>query len=272
MECKLVAEIGINANGDISIAKKLIDLAAMAGCSFVKFQKRTVSVVYTKEELDAPRISPWGITNREQKMGLEFSMEGYEEINTYCKDRIPWFASPWDVASVSAITDFDIPYIKIPSALITNMDLLHECKNHNQPVILSVGMSTKEEVDKAVNFLGGQVEYILACTSTYPTPIREVNLNFIKVLKDEYPRHRIGFSNHHPGIVLMVVAAAFGAEMMEFHVTLDRSSYGSDQAASIEPTGVLKICKYVYDLELAMGDGKWTVFDSEEEIKKKLRR
>lgn len=270
--CKIVAEIGINHNGSLDIAKKLIDVATMAGCDFVKFQKRTVPLVYTKGELDVPRESPWGTTNRDQKMGLEFSAYEYAEINTYCKSRIPWFASPWDANSLSMITDFDIPYVKVPSALITNMELLDGCKSCSQPIILSTGMSTKEEVDKAVRFLGGQVEYILACISTYPTHVNEVNLEFIRTLKDAYPKHRIGFSNHFPGIIFMVVAVAFGAEMLELHVTLDRSSYGSDQAASIEPTGVLKICKYVRDLELAMGSGEWTVFKNEKVVKKKLRR
>lgn len=271
---KLVAELGINHNGSLETAKKLIDVAVIAGCDYVKFQKRTIEAVYTKEELDAPRKSPWGTTNRQQKEGLELSMNDYAEIDHFCKEKkIPWFASPWDVKSVFLITRFNIPYIKIPSALITNLGLLDICKSStNKPIIISTGMSTKNEVDAALNLLGDQVEYILACTSTYPTSDNEMNLNFMTTLKKEYPKYKIGFSNHSPGIVYMIAAATLGAEMLEFHATLDRASYGSDQAASIETTGVLKIAKHIHNLEKAMNSGHWRVYKSEEAIKKKLRK
>ncbi len=272
MKCKIVAEIGINANGNVDTAKKLIDIASMVGCDFMKFQKRTISLVYTKEELDAPRESQWGKTNRDQKMGLEFSAYEYAEINDYCKDGIPWFASPWDVNSLSFLLDFDVPYVKIPSALITNMELLEGCKECNKPIILSTGMSTREEVDNAVSFLGDRVEYILACTSTYPTDPSEVNIANISTLKEIYPSVRIGFSNHYPGLMAMVLAAAHGAEMIECHVTLARTMYGSDQAASIAPKGLSELMDRLGLIRLMMGDGKKRVYDSEKIIKKKLRR
>lgn len=270
---KLVCELGINHNGNLATAKKLIDVACMAGVDYVKFQKRTIEAVYTNEELNSPRESPWGTTTRQQKEGLELSVQEYREIDAYCKNKIPWFASPWDVKSIFLITRFDIPYIKIPSALITSMGLLEVCKKTcSHPIIISTGMSTKSEVDRAIKFLGDRVEYILACTSTYPTSDNEMNLNFISTLKKEYPKHRIGFSNHSPGIIYMLTAVALGAEMIEFHITLDRASYGSDQAASIETTGVLKLAKHVRHLEKAMNSGHWKVYESEKKVRAKLRR
>ncbi|MHA1592732.1 MAG: N-acetylneuraminate synthase family protein [Candidatus Heimdallarchaeaceae archaeon] len=272
-KCIIVAELGINHNGDMDIAKKLIDAAKLAGCDYVKFQKRTVDLVYTKDELDKYRESPWGTTNREQKYGLEFGKKEYDEIDAYCQMKnIQWFASPWDCKSVEFITQYDIPFIKIASACITNFKLLEYIKMTAIPVILSTGMSTREEVYEAVNYLGKQVKYILACTSTYPTADNEMNLNFIKTLRKEFLHYiDIGFSNHHPGIFYSCVAAALGAKMIEFHLTLDRAMYGSDQAASIEIPGVFKIVKYIKGLEKAKGDGKWVVYESEEKIKEKLR-
>lgn len=268
-----VAEIGINHNGDLTTAFKLIEEAKQAGCDFVKFQKRTVEAVYTKEELDKPRQSPWGITNRDQKNGLEFSYQRYCDIDKYCQvNDVPWFASPWDIESVEFLTLFKQPYIKLASAMMTDYDIISAIKETRIPVIVSTGMTTKEELGGVLKVLGKQVEYILACTSTYPTAPEEMNLNFITTLKNEYPNYKIGFSNHSPGILFMAAAAALGAEMIEFHITLDRTMYGSDQAASIEPEGVRKICKYIHNLEVALGTGDWTVFPSEEPIKKKLRK
>lgn len=218
--CKVVAEIGINHNGDIDLAKKLIDVAKIHGCQFVKFQKRDIDLVYSKEELDKPRESPWGTTNREQKEGLEFGAEEYEEIDLHCVTReIDWFASPWDIVSVNFLRMYDPPFMKVASASLTDLELLQSIKETNIPVILSTGMSTKEELDGAIDLLGAQVEYILACTSTYPTPDSEMNLKFIRTLIDQYPNQRIGFSNHSPGIMFMVAARAIGAEMLEFHMT-----------------------------------------------------
>ena len=271
-DCLLVAEIGINHNGDLNTATQLIDAADVAGCGFVKFQKRTVDLVYTPEELDKDRNSPWGTTNRQQKEGLEFGPVEYDAIELHTqKKKINWFASPWDVESVRFLAAYDPSYIKIPSALLTSMDLLEEVKSTSTPVIVSTGMSNEVEVKKAIDLLGYQVTHILACTSTYPTAPEEMNMNFITTLKKEFPAYSIGFSNHSPGILYMAIARALGAEMIEFHVTLDRSMYGSDQASSIEPEGMKRIVKYTQGVTQAMGDGKWTVFPSEEIIKQKLR-
>jgi len=272
-KCCIVAEIGINHSGNLETAKKMIEAAAVAGCNFVKFQKRTIDLVYTPEELDRYRESPWGTTNREQKLGLEFEKEEYDIIDTHCRNSgIGWFASPWDVQSVNFLMQYSCPFIKIASPSITNFNLLRAVRDTGKLVILSTGMSTEEEVKKAVDFLGDQVKYILACTSTYPTKIEEMNLKFIQTLQKEYPDIEIGFSNHHPGILFAATSVIFGAKMVEFHMTLDRAMYGSDQAASIEVPGVFKLVKYIRDLEIALGSGSWSVFDSEKEIKKKLRK
>jgi len=272
LDCKLIAEIGINHNGDLTIVKQLMDTAKAAGCWGVKFQKRTVEAVYTEEELDRPRESPWGTTNREQKMGLEFGSFEYGLIDDYARSiNLRWFASPWDSEAVGFLADYTPEYMKVASASLTDMAILEEIKFYGSRVILSVGMSTKKELDIVLDYLEDQVEYILACTSTYPTKDEEMNLNHILTLKKEYPTYKIGFSNHSPGIIHMCVACALGAEMLEFHVTLDRAMYGSDQAASIEVPGILKLSKHVKNIGLAMGTGEWTIFPSEEAIKAKLR-
>lgn len=273
MSCKIVAEIGINANGDINIAKQLMDACRLAGVDMVKFQKRTIDAVYTKEELDRPRESPWGTTNRQQKEGLEFGLKEYFDIYQYSRvNKLPFFASPWDVASVEFLKTYNPPYMKVASASITDYKLLEAIRETNIPVIISTGMSTRDEVYAAVDWFGDQLKYILACTATYPTANNEVNLNHLQTLKKEFPKYKIGFSNHSPGIIYMVAAVALGAEMIEFHVTLDRAMYGSDQAASIEVPGILSLCKYVHRLEIAMGTGEWVVFPSEQAIKDKLRK
>lgn len=270
---ELVYEVGINANGSIETAKKMIDVAYSAGCHYVKFQKRNVEVVYTKEELDAPRESPWGQTNREQKLGLEFEKREYDEISTYCKGRIGWFASPWDVESTWFLAKYkDCEFIKIPSALITNLKILDTAILTMKPIIISTGMSTVEQIDNAVKFLGPSLYCIMHCTSTYPSKPSELNLNVIKHFKETYKNVKIGFSNHNPGLIYMPVAVALGAEMIEFHGTLDRSMYGSDQSASIEPEGVYHLAKWVQGVEAAMGDGVKRVYDSEIPIMEKLRR
>ncbi len=272
MSCLVIAEIGINHNGDLNLAKKLMDVASLADCDGVKFQKRTIDLVYTQEELDKERESPWGNTNRLQKEGLEFGVEGYESIEDYARTRnLIWFASPWDVESVNFLSIYNPPFIKVASALITNFELLEAVKQTGVPVIISTGMSTRDEVYEALNYLRRDVVYILACTSTYPTKVEEMNLAFITTLKKEFPQYKIGFSNHSPGIVFMEAAVILGAEMLEFHITLDRSMYGSDQAASIEPSGVVRVVRNIKAAQRAMGTGDWTVFDSEEKIKQKLR-
>ena len=268
-----VAEIGINHNGDMEIAKKLIDVASLAGCDYVKFQKRTVEKVYTDYELDQPRESPWGTTNRHQKDGLEFGKSQYDEIDRYCHTKnIGWFASPWDVESVDFLDRYDPPFIKVASACVTDRELLVRIGDTAIPVIMSTGMSTCDEVRQAFTIIGHRVLYLLACTSTYPTRPDEMNMRFMQTLRREHPGLKVGFSNHSPGLTFCIAAAAMGAEMIEFHITLDRSMYGSDQAASIEPPGVMSLVKHLRDVEAGMGTGEWTVFKSEEKIKQKLRR
>lgn len=271
---KIVSEIGINANGNLQTAKDMISMSKLAGCDYVKFQKRTIEKVYTKDELDKPRESPWGNTNRDQKIGLEFGVADYYDIDEFCKaNNIQWFASPWDIDSVDFLAGFkDLPYIKIASASITDFRILEHARAAEIPVILSTGMSTKEEVEKAVEYLGDNCEYILACCSAYPSKPEEAKLNHIKILKNMFPRHKIGYSNHSPGLTFCIAAAALGAEMIEFHITLDRSMYGSDQAASIETTGVFSLVKHIRDIEKANTFEGWNIFNSEQKIKEKLRK
>ncbi len=271
MKTKLVAEIGINHNGDLNIAKQLIDVAKLGGCQYVKFQKRTVEDVYTKEELDKYRESPWGTTNREQKNGLEFTKEDYDEIDRYCKEKgIQWFASPWDVKSVDFLAQYDMPFIKVASAMLTNEPMLKAIKNTDIPVIIATGMSSEFEVDRAAKFFGSQMAYILSCTSTYPTKPEDMNMNRIKTLRNRYA-DKVGFSNHSSGISFILMSYVLGAEMIEYHITLDRSMYGSDQSASIEPTGVLKIKDYIETYEKSWGDGKIECLENEKPIRDKLR-
>lgn len=273
MPVQIVAELGINHNGSVEIAKKMIDVAYSAGCDYVKLQKRTVDAVYTKEELDKPRESPWGTTTRDQKKGLEFGFNQLEEIDAYCKGKIPWFASPWDTKSVFDLTRFDIPFIKIPSALITNWPLIRLIlEKHDKPLIISTGMSTSKMIDEAVNLIGDRLYCLMHCTSTYPTVTEELNLNYILALREKYEPLIVGFSNHHPGIPFMVAAVALGAEMIECHLSLDRSSYGSDQAASIESGGLRRVVRYIRAIEKAMGDGVKRIYESEKPIIEKLRR
>ena len=271
---ELVGEIGLNHNGDIEIAKKLIDVCHVAGVHYVKFQKRDIESCYTKEFLDSPRESPWGTRQRHQKMGLEFDEKEYDEIDKYCyRVGMQWFASAWDLISLDFIMQYNIPFIKIPSALITDFDFLERTRKYDQQVILSTGMSTQDMIDDAIEILGIEKIYcIMQCTSTYPSASKEQNLQCIANFKVKYPWTKIGFSNHSPGLTYMTVAAGLGAEVIEFHITLDRAMYGSDQAASIEPEGVLKIAKYVRKIQDAMGDGIKKIYPSEEPIIKKLRK
>lgn len=270
---KIVAEIGINHNGDINKAKRLINIAKECGADAVKFQKRTIDLVYSEDELSKYRESPWGTTVRSQKEGLEFGQDEYEQIDSYCRlIGLPWYASPWDILSVNFLLQFDIPYIKIASALINNWDLLDKIKETSVPVIVSTGMTLKYDFDVCLEELGKQIEWILACTSSYPTPSGEMNLNFIKTLIDEYPHYKIGFSNHYPGIVYLYIAYALGAKMIEVHICESRADYGSDQAASLEPQALRKLCKDLKDIDLAMGSGQWTIFPGEFSVASKLGR
>lgn len=270
--CYIVAEIGINHNGDIDIAKKLIDVAVSAGCNAVKFQKRTVEIVYTPEELARPRESPFGITNGELKYALEFDLEEYQEIDRYCYEKkIPWFASCWDEPSVDFISQFDVPCYKVSSACLTDDRLLHHIRAKGKPIILSTGMSTLEQIDCAVDALGKQDLIITHACSTYPAYYEELNLRVIPMLKQRYGVP-VGYSGHETGLPSTVAAVAIGACMVERHITLDRSMWGSDQAASLEPNGIHRLVRDIRLIETSMGDGIKRVIEREVPIMKKLRR
>lgn len=270
--CFVIGEIGINHNGCVNIAKKLIDIAVMAGCDAVKFQKRTVDVVYSPEELAMPRPNVFGETNGDLKRGLEFGYEEYAEIDEYCRfKKIMWFASCWDEASVDFIEQFDVPCYKISSASLTDDDLLKHTKETGKPILLSTGMSTKEEIDHAIEILGRDI-VLFHCTSTYPTDSDELNLNVIKTFQSEYSDIPIGFSGHERGIMPSVVACAFGAVAIERHITTDRTLWGSDHAASLEPDGLFRLIRDIRQIPHILGDGVKKVYDDEKPIIKKLRR
>lgn len=268
----VVAEIGINHNGDINIAKKLIDTAVSAGCDAVKFQKRTIEAVYTPEELAKPRENPFGPTNGDLKRGLEFGEKEYKEIDDYCKQKgITWFASPWDLKSVDFLGKFDVPCYKIASACLTDDELLKHVKSKGKPIILSTGMSTVEQIRHAVDVLGEDNLILLHCTSTYPSKIEEANLKVILWMKENF-NCPIGFSGHATGILESVTAAALGACFVEQHITLDRASWGSDQAASLEPTGLNLLVRDIRNTTKCLGDGVKKVYESELPIIQKLRK
>lgn len=270
--CYIIAEIGINHNGDIDVAKRLIDLAKFSGCSAVKFQKRTINVVYKPEELAAPRESPFGNTNGDLKYGLEFEFEECQEIDRYCREKsIPWFASCWDEGSVDFIDQFDVPCYKIASACLTDDDLLRHTRSKGKPIILSTGMSTLEQIDHAVEVLGKNDLIILHATSTYPANYPELNLTVIPALKQRYGLP-IGYSGHETGIPTSIAVVALGACVVERHITLDRAMWGSDQAASLGPGGIIKMVSGIRLMEMAMGDGVKRVIEREKPIIKKLRR
>lgn len=236
--CFIIAEIGINHNGSVSLAKKMIDIAVTTGCDAVKFQKRTVDVVYTKEELAKERKSVFGTTNGDLKRGLEFGKEEYKEIDSYCKEKgILWFASCWDEGAVDFIDQFDPPCYKIASASLTDDNLLKHTRSKGKPILLSTGMSTMEEIRHAVSILGEDNLIIYHCTSTYPSNAEETNLRAIESFKKEFSCP-IGYSGHERGVTPSVLAVALGANSVERHITTDRTNWGSDQAASLEMAGL----------------------------------
>ena len=268
----IAAELGINHNGDVEIAKQLIDVAVEAGCDAVKFQKRTIEIVYSKEELQKPRESPWGTTFEDQKRGLEFGQEEYQIIDEYCRAKnILWFTSCWDEDSVDFIDAFDPPCYKIASASLTDDSLLKHTRSKGKPILLSTGMSTLEQIHHAVDILGEEDLILLHCTSTYPSKLEELNLNVITTLKQEFSCP-IGYSGHEIGVSSSIVAAVLGACVVERHLTLDRAMYGSDQAASLEPQGMKKLVRDIKELPTILGDGKKRVYKSELPIIQKLRR
>ena len=268
----VIAEIGINHNGDLDIAKRLISVAIAAGCDAVKFQKRTIDVVYSAEELSRPRENPFGPTNGDLKYGLEFEEEDFAEIDAYCKAvKMPWFASCWDEHAVDVISRFDVPCFKIASASLTDDRLLHHTRKIGKPIILSTGMSTYEQIDHAVSVLGTDDLIIMHSCSTYPAFYEELNLKVIPRMQQRYGVP-IGYSGHETGLSSSVAAVVLGACAIERHITLDRAMWGSDQAASLEPNGIQRLVRDIRLVEQSMGDGEKRVFEREVPIMKKLRR
>ena len=270
--CFVIAEIGINHNGQVALAKKMIDIAVTTGCDAVKFQKRTVDVVYTKEELEKERKSVFGNTNGDLKRGLEFGIKEYKEIDAYCKEKgILWFASCWDEASVDFMEQFDPPCYKIASASLTDDNLLKYTKATGKPILLSTGMSTMEQIRHAVDILGEENLVIYHCTSTYPSNADEMNLRVIETFKEEF-NCPIGYSGHERGVTPSVIAVALGANSVERHITVDRTNWGSDQAASLEMAGLYHMVRDIRQVPSLLGSGIKSVLPRDIPIIEKLRR
>lgn len=270
--CMVVAEIGINHNGDLQTCKDLIELSAKAGCEVVKFQKRTVETVYSPEELARERMSPFGTTNGDLKRGLEFGWDDYAEIDAFCESiGVRWTASCWDEEALDLIDSFGPPFYKIASASLTDDDLLRHHRTKGRPIVISTGMSTLQEIDHAVDILGIHELVLLHCTSTYPASADELNLRAIEMLKGRYGVP-VGYSGHEQELSTTVAAVAVGACMVERHVTLDRGMWGSDQPASLQPDELARLVTDIRGVERALGDGVKRVYESELPIKEKLRR
>jgi len=271
----LIAEIGINHNGDLSIAKKLIDNAKETGFDAVKFQKRDINIVYTKSFLDGPRESPWGKTQREQKEGLEFNKQEYDEIDKYCqKLKIDWFASAWDLNSLKFLDQYELQYNKIASPMIVDLELLEEVAKRKKHTFISTGMSSKKDIDNAVEvFRKFNCDFeLMHCVSTYPMKIEDANLQTINELRKIY-NCNIGYSGHETGLAVSFAAASLGITSLERHITLDRSMYGSDQAASVEINGMMQIVDVLTKIQTSMGSPKVGHITAEEKkIAKKLRQ
>ncbi len=270
--CYIVGEIGINHNGDLGTVRRLVDVTAIAGANAVKFQKRTVELVYGAEELARVRENPFGATNGDLKRGLEFGLDQYQHIDRYCREKnVAWFASCWDEASVDFIERFAPPAYKIASASMTDDNLLRHHRSTGRPMILSTGMSTLAQVDHAVEVLGTQDLIILHTTSAYPAKVTDLNLKLIPALAARYGVP-VGYSGHEVGLATSYAALALGACMIERHITLDRAMWGTDQAASVEPQGLMKLVRDVRVIEQSLGDGVKKLTDDEVPIMKKLRR
>jgi N-acetylneuraminate synthase len=270
--CYVVAEIGINHNGDLDLAKRLISVAVAAGCDVVKFQKRTVEDVYSAEELASTRESPCGATNGDLKHGLELDYYDYQEIDAYCRaSKIAWFSSCWDEKSVDFVERFDVPCYKIASASLTDDNLLRHTRATGKPIVLSTGMSTLEQIDHAVEVLGKENLILLHACSTYPAYYEELNLRAIPVMRQRYGVP-VGYSGHETGIASTVAAAVMGACFVERHITMDRAMWGSDHAASLEPNGISRVVRDIRLVEQSTGDGVKRVYEREQPIIKKLRR
>jgi N-acetylneuraminate synthase len=274
MSTFIVAEIGINHNGDMSICKELIDVASESGCNAVKFQKRDINKVYTQDFLNSYRESPWGTTQRDQKSGLEFDLNEYKEIDQYCKEKgIEWFASAWDLNSQKFLQQFNCKYNKIASAMIVYEDLLKMVAKEGKHTFISTGMTTYDDIQKAVDiFREENCPFELMHTiSTYPMKVENANLNMINTLRDKY-QCNVGYSGHEVGLAISYAAAALNITSLERHVTLDRAMYGSDQSASVEPQGFRQLVSSVRAIEKAMGDGVKYFIEEEEPIAKNLRQ
>ena len=274
MSIFIIGEIGINHNGDLKIAKQLIDVAADSGADAVKFQKRTLELVYTKEMLDGPRESQWGTTQREQKEGLEFGLEEYKEIDSYCNEKgIAWFASAWDLESQKFLQQFDLKYNKIASAMAVYEPLLQLVASEGRHTFISTGMCTLDDIDKAVKiFQDAKCSFeLMHCISTYPMEDKNANLKVINTLRDRY-NCDVGYSGHEAGLAVSYGATALGITSLERHITMNRAMYGSDQSASIEPTGFKMLVGSVRKIENAMGDGIKSILEAEIPIAKNLRQ
>ena len=274
MSTYIIAEIGINHNGDVDIAKKLIDGAVFSGGNAVKFQKRTVEKVYSKEELLQPRESPWGLTNRDLKLGLEFGKDEYNEINRYCREKgIDWFASAWDLESQEFLKQYDLKCNKIASAMLTDRELIEMVAEEKKYTFISTGMSTLEEIEQAVKiFKQADCPFeLMHCNSTYPMKEEDANLLIIPILRERF-HCKVGYSGHEVGLISTCAAVALGATCVERHITLDRAMYGSDQAASVEIMGFYRLVEYIRSIEKALGDGVKRITPNEEIIKNKLRK
>ncbi len=270
----IIAEIGINHNGDMQICKDLIDVAIDAGCNAVKFQKRDVNQVYTQEFLDSSRESPWGTTQREQKSGLEFGVDEYREIDQYCKEKdIEWFASAWDLNSQVFLQQFDCKYNKIASAMIVCEDLLRLVAKEGRHTFISTGMTTYDDISKAVDIFNeeGCSFELMHTVSTYPMKDENANLKMIDTLKRKY-QCNVGYSGHEVGLAVSYAAAALGISSLERHITMDRSMYGSDQSASVESAGLRTLVGAVRKIEKAMGDGIKKTIEEEGPVAQNLRQ
>lgn len=270
----IAAEIGINHNGDLGLARKLIDAAARADCDAVKFQKRTPEMCVPPEQRDMVRSTPWGeVTYLEYRERVEFGVAEYGSIDEHCRSLgLEWFASPWDEESVEFLETFDPPAYKIASATLTDEGLLKSVRSTGRPVVLSTGMSSLEQVDQAVDLLGGTHDLLIThCTSSYPCPPEELNLRMIETLAERYSCP-IGYSGHEIGLPTTIAAVALGACYVERHITLDRAMWGSDHAASVEPGGFERLVRYIRVTEAALGDGKKRVYESERPLLQRLRR
>jgi N-acetylneuraminate synthase len=273
MSLFIIAEAGINHNGDLGIAKQLIDMAADAGADAVKFQKRNIDKVYTQEFLAGARESPWGKTQRAQKEGLEFGEQQYREIDRYCKERkIKWFASAWDLDSQKFMRKFELEYNKIASPMIVSQELLAEVASEGKHTFISTGMSTERDIDRAVEiFSKKKCSFeLMHCVSTYPMEDEDANLRRIVTLRERY-KCKVGYSGHEVGLAVSYAAVALGATSIERHITLSRAMYGSDQSASVEPAGFRQLCGALRKIEQALGDGSMQMNPKEMPIAKKLR-